>query len=168
MLRFLVDNGANAHIHAGDEDLWLHIIIKTFDDEDDALEAAKLLVSHGCDPFEEDSSGNTPLHIAIERGYIFIAQYLSSLGAPLPCDALFIAFQMHQHRLPMINFIITQGASVLTKALDGATAQQAFPTRPTTTIATKTILLRLSNISSSAVATLRHLTVMGKHCSTSP
>jgi len=44
------------------------------------MEAVTYMVEHGADPFAEDTSGTTPLHIAAQRGNTEIAAYLISLG----------------------------------------------------------------------------------------
>ena len=91
MTRFLIKNGVDVHAHTSDDSI-LHIALRCFNTDKDVLDTVKLLVGYGCDPLEANSRGETPLHIAASRSYILVARYL-----------------------------ITQGASVLTKASNGNT-----------------------------------------------
>ena len=93
IIRFLIKNGVNVHAHARrNRDSVLHIALRCFNTKKDILHAVKLLVGYGCDPLEANSRGETPLHITAERRYVSIARYL-----------------------------VTQGASVLTKISNGDT-----------------------------------------------
>jgi ankyrin repeat protein len=136
MIRFLIDNGADVLVHASYSDSLLHAILwapsgnnySIVDDgnENVILGAIKLLVGYGCDPLEADSHGNTPLHIAVERGYTSVARYLLILGAPLPPDPL-VTFNREQWRwdlntAPMIRFLVECGVHVLGRTSDGGSA----------------------------------------------
>ncbi|KAF8133975.1 ankyrin repeat-containing domain protein [Boletus edulis] len=99
MIRFLVENGVDVLVHANDGDSVLHSALRCLNWDDDVLEVTKLLIGYGCDPLEANSRGETPLHIAAERSHVSVASYL-----------------------------ITQGASVLTKASNGDTVLH-FATR---------------------------------------
>ncbi|KAF8549088.1 hypothetical protein OG21DRAFT_1515561, partial [Imleria badia] len=84
IVRLLIESGSDARVTSTEiGDSALHLSVKYFN-EDDALETAKLLVAHGCDPLEVNSLGETPLRIAIRRGHVSVAGYLRSLGIPLP------------------------------------------------------------------------------------
>ncbi|KAF8545767.1 ankyrin, partial [Imleria badia] len=53
--------------------------------EDEALETTKLLIARGCDPLQANSCGDTPLHIAVQRGHVSVrAKFLFAHG----CDPL--------------------------------------------------------------------------------
>ena len=121
MIHFLVEHGVNLLAHASDGDSVLHTALRCFNRDDDVLEAVKLLVGHGCDPLEANSRGNTPFHIAVERGHISAARYLLTLGAPLPPDLL-VTLNHDRSRwstIPMIRFLVEHGVDVLAHASDG-------------------------------------------------
>ena len=90
MIQFLIDNGANVLARTSDGDSVLHVILWAAGgdlgymvddaDEDNILEAVRLVVHRGCDPLEADSREKTPLHIAVEQGYISVARYLALLS----------------------------------------------------------------------------------------
>ena len=88
--------------------------------EDNALEIVKLLVGHGHDPLEANSSGKTLICIAIEHGHLSIAQYLISLGVQLPPDLMDVAFKFLKQKIPtqksvsaqMIYFLLKNGVDV--------------------------------------------------------
>ncbi|KAF8550457.1 ankyrin [Imleria badia] len=90
MIRVLVKNSFDVLSRTGSGNSLLHVVMDALH-EDEVLTTTKLLLVHGCDPFQPNSRGETPIRIAIERGHIFLARYLLSLGIPLPWDALFIA-----------------------------------------------------------------------------
>ena len=112
MVQFLIHSGADVHMHAETGDSVFHIALKSLG-EDDALNIARLLISYGCDPLEANSYRKTPLHIAIEQAHIAVAQYLLSLGVPLPPDAL-VMLGPHERwkRVDKICFLIENGANV--------------------------------------------------------
>ena len=121
MIRFLVENGANALSHNSNGDSVLHITLQFFGDDNDALEVVKLLVDHGCNPLEANSQGNTPFHIAVERGHFSAAQYLLTLGAALPPDLLVTlkGYCWGRRTTPMIRFLVENGADVLARDSNG-------------------------------------------------
>ena len=112
MVQFLIHGGADVHVHAGTGDSVFHIALESLG-EDDALGIARLLISYGCDLLEANSSGKTPLRIAIERGHTSVVQYLLSLGVPLPPDVL-VMLNPHGRwkTVEMICFLIENGANV--------------------------------------------------------
>ena len=120
MIRFLVENGANALSHSSCGDSVLHMVLESFYDNSETLEAVKLLVGYGCNPLEVNSHGNTPLHIAVQRGLISAAQYLLTLGAPLPPDLLVtLKGYLGARTAPMIRFLVENGVDVLACASNG-------------------------------------------------
>ena len=126
MIRFLIENGFDVFSRTASGDTLLNIVIECFY-EGSALETTKLLVAHGCDPFQPNYRGDTPICIAIRRGAIFLAHYLLSLGAPLPFNALFISLSSLRRQLredlpsnsEMTHFLISQGADVLVRGSNG-------------------------------------------------
>ena len=116
MIRFLVNNGVNVHAHTSDRDSVLHIALRCINDDEETLEAVKVLVDYGCDPFEANSHGNTPLHIAVERGHISAARHLLTLGAPLPPNLLLTLNRdwSRWNTAPMIRFLVENRVDVHT------------------------------------------------------
>lgn len=121
MIRLLVNNGANPLVRTEDGDSVLHIVLRSFYNDEHALEAVKFLVDHGCNPLESDSRGKTPLDIAVQCGPASVAEYLLSRGAFLPPDVLLLALDSRRRKLPMIEFLVAQGANVHARASNGDT-----------------------------------------------
>ncbi|KAF8437542.1 Aspartate/glutamate/uridylate kinase [Boletus edulis BED1] len=87
MISFLTESGAIPLGHTSDRDPVIYIVLAAYG-ELRALETTKLLVAHGCDPFEASLHGDTPLHIALQQGHITVVHCLLSPGVPLPSDLL--------------------------------------------------------------------------------
>ena len=132
VIQFLIDNGADVLVRTSYGDSVLHAILWAPDrshhwhfvvddaDEDDILEAAKLVIRHGCDPLEADSHGDTPLHIAIQRCYVSVARYLLTLGASLPPDLLVTSNCYKSHlSTAIIRFLVENGVDVLARTDNG-------------------------------------------------
>lgn len=114
MFRYLIENGANALAHSSDGDSVLHIVLQTLA-EHDALETTKLLVARGCDPFQANPQGVTPLGIALREGHVSVIHYLLSLGASLSSDLLASSsFWKTENRARMICDLVENGANALT------------------------------------------------------
>lgn len=111
ILRCLVEHGADVLSRTESGDSVLHITLASFT-EDDALDAARLLISRGCNPLEADSCGKTPLQIVAERGLVSVVQYLLSLGVPLHSHLFFLTLHSHNapKRTPMIRCLLESGA----------------------------------------------------------
>ena len=120
MIRFLVENGVVVLACASNEDSVLHIALRCFNTDSEILETVKLLVSYGCDPLEANPRGDTPLHIAVQRGHISTAQHLLTLDARLPPDLLVTLNSdlSSWSTLPMIYFLVKNGVNVHAKASD--------------------------------------------------
>ncbi|KAF8446306.1 ankyrin repeat-containing domain protein [Boletus edulis BED1] len=118
MIPFLAENGVNVLAHTRGGDSALHVSLY---DDDEALEAAKVLVAYGCNPLEANARGTTPLGIAVERGHISVAQYFVSLGASLPPDPLVTLSRDRSYWsiIPMVRFLVENGVDVLAHADDG-------------------------------------------------
>ena len=120
-MNLFVKSRANALAHPGDGDYMLHVALQSVCDDNEALKVVKLLVRHGRDPLKADSHGNTPLHIAVERGYISVARYLLTLGAPLLPDLL---LTLNRDRscwstTPMLHLLVENGADISAHSSDG-------------------------------------------------
>ncbi|KAF8550913.1 ankyrin [Imleria badia] len=130
MIHFLAENGFGVLSQTESGDSLLHVALETFF-KHEVLAATKLLLAHGCDPLRPNSRGETPIRIAIERGCIFLVDYLLSLGVPLPCDALFIALyspRLWLGRSEMVYFLVDQGTNLLTRQSNGDTLLHAVIT----------------------------------------
>ena len=113
MVQFLIHGGADVHIYSETGNSVFHIVLELCQSEDDALGIAELLINYGCDPLEPNSSGKTPFHIAIEQAHTSVAQYLLSLGVPLPPDILLTLCPHGRWRTAeTICFLIENGADV--------------------------------------------------------
>ncbi|KAF8556919.1 ankyrin [Imleria badia] len=112
MIHFLIHSGVDVHAHTETGDTAFHVVFESFLD-DDALNIAELLISYGCDPLEANSSGKTPLHIAIEEAHTSVLQYLLSFGIPLPPD-IFVTLNPHGRwmTVQMVCFLLENGADV--------------------------------------------------------
>ena len=97
MVVCLVKNGANVHALTASGDPVLQTALQSFGfgewNDGRALETTRVLVNHGCDPLEASPSGDTALHIAIERGFLSVARFLFSLGISPSPDLLHIALE---------------------------------------------------------------------------
>ena len=97
MVVCLVENGANVHARTASGDPVLQTALQSFGfgewNDGRALETTRVLVNHGCDPLEASPSGDTALHIAIERGFLSVARFLFSLGISPSPDLLHIALE---------------------------------------------------------------------------
>ena len=119
MIHFLIENGANAPAHTSDGDSMLHIGLRYFDHDEEALDAVKLLVGYGCNPLEANSRGKTPLHVAVDEGHLSVARYLLSLGALLPPDILVTRTGYWSSTTRTIRFLVENGVDVLARARNG-------------------------------------------------
>ena len=126
--RFLISKGVDVRCVAANVDMQLLHRALDFRNEMDCLECAKILVGAGWDPSLRNSVGQTPIHIAARHGHISIIQYLLSQSATLPPDTLLTAIPRNQFldtsptgRVPLIRFLIGEGASVNAATPDGDT-----------------------------------------------
>ena len=124
MTRFLLENGVDALTRASNGDSVIHVVLQSMmslDDDEEILEIVKILVDHGCDPFEAGPHGNTPLHVAVKQGYISVARYLLTLGAPLPPDLLVTLNHNFSCRIttPIVHFLVGNGVDIRAHASNG-------------------------------------------------
>ncbi|KAF8415257.1 ankyrin repeat-containing domain protein, partial [Boletus edulis BED1] len=127
IIQLLVAHGADVHEQNEYGDSALYALLRapagnSFDlsmandaNQDDTLEAVKLLIGYGCDPLVANAHGKTPLHIAVEHGHIsVVAKVLVGYGCdPLGTNAhgqtpLHVALQ---HDLTSVaKYLLTLGA----------------------------------------------------------
>ncbi|KIJ12302.1 hypothetical protein PAXINDRAFT_14917 [Paxillus involutus ATCC 200175] len=98
MMCMLIDKGADVHI---------------LDSDGDGCKEAC------CDLLLHNLLGNTPLHIAVEEGHIFIVEYLLSLDIQLPHNILLTAVTAWSHEVQMMCMLIEKGADVHILDSDG-------------------------------------------------
>ena len=87
--------------------------------EDDHLENVQVLIDAGCNPSRYNLAGETPFHLAVRNGYIYIAEYLLALHVPLPPDILLAASESHE--ASTICLLTSKGADVHVIATNGDT-----------------------------------------------
>ena len=86
IVRLIVYTGVDVLV-CGTGDTTLHLVVR-FLEQDECMEATKVLVGAGCKPFEYNQARKTPLHLALEQRYYSVADYLLSLQRPASPDAL--------------------------------------------------------------------------------
>ena len=121
MFRFLLGEGANALVIAANGDTVLHTVLRSqFNDWRDCLESTKILVAAGCDPRLPNSAGQTSLDIAAASGHVAAIKYLHSLNTPLsPGILLFAMSEGHFSKIPMVKFLLNNGAETHVTTPDG-------------------------------------------------
>ena len=74
----------------------------------------QLLITAGCSHDSHNSLGETPLTIAVGRGYISVAELLLSRNgsSSLPSDILHVALRQRRRDLQMIYWLMLRGANV--------------------------------------------------------
>ena len=98
----------------------LFVILKsTHPNESKCLRTIRLLFKAGCVPTVLDGDRETPLHIAISRGFTSIVDYLLSQDVPLPSGILFFALQTQypyngatDNPLSIMSSLVRKGADV--------------------------------------------------------
>ena len=120
MINCLLENGANVHVCAADgEPLLLTLLLSGW--QDDVLQIAEALVSHGCDPLEANPSGKTLLRIAVERCLVSIVQYFFSLGISSSPDLLHIPLRFIDRwsKTQMVFCLLEHTTDVRIRAANG-------------------------------------------------
>ena len=119
----LIGKGADVRGLSTDGNTLLYTTVLTLD-ERQGLDVAKLLVGAGCDPFRCTADGKTPLHIALDRNFPVIADYLLSTWKPIPPDALFAILHSAlpvTWRAQTMCSLVGKGADVRGLSADGNT-----------------------------------------------
>ena len=121
MIKLLLENGASFHVSSARGDPVLCAALLSSSNESNALNAIKLLVNHGCDPLKTSLFRETPLHIAVERGFLSVVQYLLSLGVPPTSDLLLVAARLdnEQKRGSMVVLLLENGADIHARTKSG-------------------------------------------------
>lgn len=112
-----IEQGADPRVIAKNGDTVLHGVVDKVFPQSDALKLTRALIRAGCNPSTLNSAGETPLQVAVRRGYVSVIEYLLSLNvSPLPSDILLTA---SRPRLPIfrnsgvqtIRFLVEKGAA---------------------------------------------------------
>ncbi|KAG2070268.1 ankyrin [Suillus decipiens] len=90
----------------------LHVLTGHLDTQRDCFKIAGALIDAGCSLDATDSTGNTPLHLAIKQQSFSFIQYLIGRGARVPTDAIHVALQSTQINLDIISELIRHGAHI--------------------------------------------------------
>ena len=123
----LVGKGVDVCGLSADGNTLLHATVLSLDSSQ-ALGVTKLLVGAGCDPFSHNADSKTPLHIALDRKFLGIADYLVSTGKPLPPDALFAILHSalpSSWRAQTIRSLVGKGVDVCRLSANGNTLLHA-------------------------------------------
>ena len=103
-------------------------ILWSTDEEDECLGITKILCEAGFSLLAPNACGETPLHIAVSRGFTSVVDYLLFCNVPLPSDILFYAlnvgssFGEHDFKwTPMIALLVHKGAEIHARDEDGDT-----------------------------------------------
>ena len=118
MVRLLVNHGANVSYIAPNGDHLLHVLLRSTGEED-CFEITTMLFEAGCSMSAPNARGETPLHIAISRGFASVVDYLLLHNVPLPSDILFftlhVRFLFEEHAskwTSMITSLVHKGADI--------------------------------------------------------
>ncbi|KAG6380116.1 ankyrin repeat-containing domain protein [Boletus reticuloceps] len=128
VIRFFLNSGVDVQsvITIGDTKL-LHRALDSLGHEEDRLERARVLIgAAGWDPSSKNFFGETAIHIAARLGDKSIIKYLLSKNATLPNDILLAAvptdsYSLREGRLPLLHFLINEGADTNATTSDGDT-----------------------------------------------
>ncbi|KAF8556663.1 ankyrin [Imleria badia] len=134
MIRFLLAEGADARAVAANGDTVLHGLLchYLFSRGHDLLESTKILIAAGCDPAIRDSAGQTSITLAVRTVHVPLVKYLLSLHTlSLPPDILLVANHPFHDGLPMIKFLLDNGADIHVTRPDGHNALHSAVTRGT-------------------------------------
>ncbi|KAF8548192.1 ankyrin [Imleria badia] len=98
--------------------------------EYECLQTTQLLCEAGC-PFAPNARGQTPLHLAITRGFTSVFDYLLSRNVPVPSDILFCTLDTQfsriffngntEKQISTISRLVHKGANVRARGPNGGT-----------------------------------------------
>ena len=129
-LQFFLQKGLGLHkIPANDLRNLMYRVLDCDSPEDgDHVGFAKILVSVGWDPLLKSSTGETIIHAAARNRHVDVIKFFLFQNIPLPPDVLLAGLpSIHSthwcaHRLvPLISFLVREGASVNVAAASGDT-----------------------------------------------
>ncbi|KAF8557484.1 ankyrin [Imleria badia] len=122
VVQFLINKGADIRVARPSGDTLLHITAVLLLSGVECLRRIKLFVNAGCDPHACNLAGETPFHIAAQRGHIEVMEYLISLGISVPSDIMITQFEGSLlHRLNSVPFLLDKGGDVHAVAKNGDT-----------------------------------------------
>ena len=124
-IRFLIDKGIDLRSVATNYGDTGAVILNSHDDEN-CLECVRILIRLGWDFSSRDLAGDTAIHMVARLEFISTLRYLLSQNVPLPADVLLAAVPSdelsHTHNtVPMVHFLIHEGANVNVTASNGDT-----------------------------------------------
>ena len=120
MVKCLIRRGVDVNCTTPDGDTVLRLAIADFHDESACLDFVNVFIEAGCNLTTHNSTGETALHVAVQRGYTSVAECLLSRDVPLPPDIL--AFALRRWSTPqMVKCMIRRGVDVNYTTPDGDT-----------------------------------------------
>ncbi|KAG9313599.1 ankyrin repeat-containing domain protein [Chiua virens] len=125
MVRYLVENKADVHVRTRSGDSILHIVLRChLQFGNDAMEIVELLIGRNCDAFQVNSSGETPLCVAVQWGHVSVARFLISHGAPITPDLLFVALTSVRIfvKAPIVRCLVDKGVNARARTQQGDSA----------------------------------------------
>ena len=120
VVRFLLRRGADINaVSDGMGDTALHLAAMC-PWEPRSLELTQMLMNAGCNPHIRNLRGETPMIVALQRGYLSVLEHLLSSNVLLPPSILPIALQ-NRSTLRIVEFLIRKGADMHSTTSNGDT-----------------------------------------------
>lgn len=126
VMNLLLAAGASASAQSDTGQSALHSVAASTEDSAEAATATRVLVGKGADVAGQDLEGQTPLHLAANKGLCAVIQSLVELGADLQCrdktglTPLHLAAQFGRHNA--VQLLLSLGADVSQATNHGTTA----------------------------------------------
>ena len=121
MVGTLLAVGADARVLGANGNNLLHIAASRLSTEMQCLKVTKTLIKAGCDPSVGNAEGDTPIQIALKRGFVNVVEYLLSLDVRLTSSIMFSVLECRDTlpRRRMALLLIAKGADVHAIAFNG-------------------------------------------------